>query len=114
MDRHYGWAVAADPADPEIWYVAASPGPRQAHTPGRAEAYIYRARGSGVWERLGGGLPQPLEHMPYALITDPDGPGRLYAGLSNGDVWFSANHGDSWEQLPVNLGAIRRSMIALL
>ena len=114
MDRHYGWAVAADPGDPEIWYVATSPGPSKAHTPGRAEAYIYRTRGSARWERLGRGLPQPLDHMPYSLLTDPAAPGHLYAGLSNGDVWFSSDHGESWERLPFRLEGIQRSMTMIL
>jgi hypothetical protein len=45
LDRTYGWAVAADPARPEVWYVAAAPGPRQAHGAGPAEACIFRKVG---------------------------------------------------------------------
>jgi len=51
--------------------------------------------------------------MAYALLTDPDAPGHLYAGLSNGDVWHSADYGDSWQKLPFSLNAIHRTMIAL-
>jgi hypothetical protein len=115
FDHHcYGWSVAADPADPEIWYVAASSGPGKAHNPGKADAYIFRATRDSKWEKIGakGGLPQPLGDMPYALRTDPAAPGHLYAGLINGDVWFSADYGDSWGQLPVNLGVLN-SMIVL-
>jgi hypothetical protein len=32
----YCWALAADPGDPDRWYVSAAPGPRQAHSAGRA------------------------------------------------------------------------------
>ncbi len=67
----------------------------------------------GAWHKLGGGLPQPLAYMAYALITDPDAPGHVYAGLSNGDVWQSTDHGDSWTKLPFNLTGIHRSMILL-
>lgn len=112
LDRHYGWAVAADPAQPEVFYLSASPGPSKAHSENNAQAGIFRHEG-GQWRRLSGGLPQPLNHMPYALITDPSQPGHIYAGLSNGDVWHSANHGDHWQQLPFNLGRIRRSLIML-
>jgi photosystem II stability/assembly factor-like uncharacterized protein len=111
LDRHYGWAVAADPARPEVWYVSLSPGPLQAHADGKAEAYIFRSAGGAAWEKLGGGLPQPLRHMPYALLTDPAAPGHLYAGLSSGDVWHSTDHGDHWAQLPFNLGGIHRALI---
>ena len=112
MERHYGWAVAADGANPEVWYVSASPGPGKAHGNGNAEAYIYRRDGSG-WKRLAGGLPQPLPHMPYALISEPGVAGSLYAGLSNGTIWHSDDRGKSWRQLPVNLGGIHRALVML-
>jgi hypothetical protein len=63
------------------------------------------------WQKLSGGLPDPLDYMAYALLTDPAAPGHLYAGLSNGDVWSSADYGDSWQRLPFDLGAIRRCLI---
>jgi photosystem II stability/assembly factor-like uncharacterized protein len=118
LDRHYGWAVAADPARPEVWYVSLSPmiawkrpGPPAAHVDGYANAAIYRSVGGEAWQKLGGSLPQPLNYMAYALLTDPTAPGHLYAGLSNGDVWHSTDHGDSWQQLPFNLKGIHRVMI---
>jgi hypothetical protein len=113
LDRHYGWAVATDPADSAIWYVSASPGPRRAHSEkGIADAYIYRADGK-KWKKLGGGLPQPLNWMPYALLTDPASPGHVCAGLKNGEVWHSDDCGDSWEKLPFNLGRIEQALAML-
>ena len=85
----------------------------KAHSDGQAEAYIFRSAGGAAWQKLGGGLPQPLSHMAYALITDPHAPGHLYAGLSNGDVWHSTDYGDMWQQLPFNLKGIHRSLIML-
>lgn len=117
----YGWMVAADPAQPEIWYLSASRQPNllrgefvpPAHRDGQAGAHIYRFNGSGKAEPLAGGLPQPLDDMAYALVSDPAAPGHLYAGLSNGQVWHSANLGDTWEQLPFNLGRIQAGLIIL-
>jgi hypothetical protein len=51
--------------------------------------------------------------MAYGLLTDPTAPGHVYAGLSNGDVWHSANYGDAWEKLPLNLHRIERTLIML-
>lgn len=113
LDRHYGWACAADPERPEIAYVSLSPSPYKAHGGVDAQAYIYRSTPEGTWQKLHGGLPQPLKEMPYALLTDPSEPGCVYAGLGNGDVWRSPDKGDSWEQLPLNLGGIHRQMIML-
>lgn len=115
----YGMAVASDPVDPSVWYVSAAPHvifpqlhkmPR-GHFDGEANAFIFRKRGSGKWERLGGGLPQPLDHMAYALEIDPLAPGHLYAGLSNGDVWHTSDYGDQWQKLAFNLKCIRYSLI---
>ena len=120
LDRHYGWAVAADPEHPDRWYVSASPlftwarpGPPAAHVDGAAGAYIFRYQGNGPWQKLGGGLPQPLNYMAYGLVTDAEMPGHIYAGLSSGDVWHSVDHGDHWEKLPFHLPAVHRSMVLL-
>jgi hypothetical protein len=113
LDRIYGWAAAADPARPEVRYISAAPGPRKAHGSRSAEASIFRAIGEGPWEKLGGGLPQPLDHMPYALLTEREAPGHLYAGLANGEIWRSADLGETWARLPVNLSAIRGALVML-
>lgn len=68
-DRHYTWSVAVDPDDPDLSYVSASTGPRAAHGRGNPEARIFRRREESPWERVGGGLPEPLPAMPYALVT---------------------------------------------
>lgn len=119
LDRHYGWGCAADPARPEVWYASLSPhgrrfwNPPRAHVDGHSDAGIYRRMGDGPWRKLGGGLPDPLDNMPYALVADPNVAGCLYAGLNNGDVWQSADLGVSWQQLPFNLTAVRRAMIVI-
>ncbi len=99
-DRHYTWALAVDPDDPDLWYVSASPGPGEAHNPGgNAQAYIYRWRGEGPWQALGGGLPAPLTSLPYALASAP---GELYAGLGDGRLYASRDRGDTWRQLELS------------
>ena len=60
---------------------------------------------------LAGGLPQPLNYMAYALITDPESPGHIYSGLSNGEVWHSDDYGDHWNSMPFHLKSIHRSLI---
>jgi photosystem II stability/assembly factor-like uncharacterized protein len=93
-DRHYTWAVAVDPDDAERWYVSASTGPVKAHGQGDPEAHIYRRRAGEDWEAVTDGLPDPLPAMPYSLIAFD---GRLVAGLRNGNIWQSADRGDSWQ-----------------
>ncbi|HZB34834.1 MAG TPA: hypothetical protein VE440_02065 [Gaiellaceae bacterium] len=92
-DRNYTWSVAVDPDDPDLWYVSASTGPFAAHGGRDPQARIFRRRGGEPWRALGGGLPEPLPAMPYALVA---GDGRLFAGLADGQIWESDDHGDSW------------------
>ena len=113
LDRHYGWAVAADPMHPEVWYASVSSSPMKAHSENNAQAAIFRSIGGAPWQHLTGGLPQPLNHMPYALLTDPKAPGHVYTGLSNGEVWHSTDHGDTWHQLPFCLKGIHRTLLML-
>jgi len=99
LDRHYTWALAVDPDDPNLWYISASPGPWYAHSEGNAQAHICRWRGKGPWQALGGGLPQPLNSMPYALASLS---GRLYAGLSDGTIYVSYDAGEGWKRLTLS------------
>jgi hypothetical protein len=117
----YGFACAADPQHPEIWYVSAAPlivfpkfhlFPRM-HWDGHSNSFIFRKLGNEKWKRLSGGLPQPLDYAAYALLTDPINTGHLYAGLSNGDIWFTSNYGDGWKKLPLNLTAVNRALVML-
>jgi photosystem II stability/assembly factor-like uncharacterized protein len=92
-DRHYTWAVAVDPDDPDVWFVSASTGPVAAHGRGEPQARIYRRRAGEPWAALAGGLPEPLPAMPYALLALD---GRLFAGLADGQLWDSRDRGDTW------------------
>src|SRR6266436_4544093 len=40
LDRHYAWAQAVDPADPDLWYVAVSRSPAAAHGNGDGQARL--------------------------------------------------------------------------
>jgi photosystem II stability/assembly factor-like uncharacterized protein len=118
MAGRYAMAVAADPLRPEVWYVSAAPiwSPRAplkmpvGHTEGGAMATLYRSSGGAGWEPLRGGLPMPLDHPPYGLATAPEAPGHVYLGLSHGEVWHSADHGDTWSRLPFRFSGVRRAL----
>jgi photosystem II stability/assembly factor-like uncharacterized protein len=108
-DRHYTWALAVDPDDPDCWYVSASTGPFAAHGRRHAEARVYRWRGDGPWRPLDGGLPPVLESMPYALAFVG---ARLFAGLADGRLYASDDGGDRWQLLELD-GARPGSIVAL-
>ena len=108
-DRHYTWSVAVDPNDPDVWYLSASTGPFAAHGNGDPQARIYRSRG-GTWEALGGGLPDPLRAMPYALLATG---GRLFAGFADGALWESGDRGDTWRRCELRGHRVER-IVALV
>jgi hypothetical protein len=101
-DHDYTWSVAVDPDDPDLWYVSASTGPFAAHGGRDPQALIYRHR-EGRWHALGGGLPEPLPAMPYALVAAD---GRLFAGLADGQIWESVDRGDTWRACPLQGDAL--------
>jgi photosystem II stability/assembly factor-like uncharacterized protein len=112
-DRHYTWGLAIDHDNPDTWYISACPGARLAHrSDGSAEAHIYRWRGGGPWETLGGGLPEPVDSFPYALAMSS---GTLFAGLRDGQIYRSEDRGDHWSPLSVHGDAPPRVLaLALL
>lgn len=104
LDRRYCWAVAADPAQPERWYVAAAAGPRRAHGQEHAGAAVYRAHATG-WTVVADDLPA----MPY-LLTSP-APDELIAVLANGELRVSRDAGGSWETPALELGPTRTALV---
>lgn len=111
LAKNYGIVCAADPEKPEVWYVCVAPSPMNAFGKD-PKVYLYRATGGAGWQPIGW-EPHPLPATPTALTTVAGAPGHLYAGLYNGDVWHTADYGDSWHRLPFNLGGIWFSLLVL-
>lgn len=103
LDRRYGWAIAVDREDPDLWYVAMSSGPFAAHGRGDGEGRIMRHANGGFTPVAGWGDAPALRRMPYALVTLPGEPRSLIAGLRGGLLMRSDDAGESWTQLPVKL-----------
>lgn len=111
LAKNYGIVCAADPVDPETWYVCVAPGPFNAFGE-RPEIYLYRRAKGTDWQPIGW-EPHPLSATPTALVTIPGAPGQLYAGLKSGEVWHTADHGDSWSKLPFRFEGIWFSLVVM-
>ncbi|HEY1518992.1 MAG TPA: hypothetical protein VGF91_21355 [Solirubrobacteraceae bacterium] len=99
LDRHYAWATAVDPADPDLWYASVSRSPYAAHGRGDGQARLLRSRGDG-WSAIDGwGDDAPLRRMPYALAALPGLPDRLLVGLRGGSMLVTGDAGDTWSRL---------------
>lgn len=103
LDRHYAWAAAADPADPDLWYVSVSRSPFAAHGDGDGQARLLRSNRNG-WEPIDDwGDEAQLRRMPYVMSPLPDRPGSLLVGLRGGTLLLSEDAGDSWSELAARL-----------
>jgi hypothetical protein len=111
LAKHYGLVCAADPEQPEIWYVCVAPSPGNAFGK-NPEIYLYRSTDGADWLPIGWG-PQPLSVAPTGLNTLPGAPGHLYAGLHNGDIWHTTDYGDTWAHMPFSFAAVRFSLLVL-
>ena len=109
LDRHYAWATAVDPGDPDLWYASVSRSPGAAHGSGDGQSRLLRSRGHG-WSAVDGwGDDADLRRMPYALATLPGQPGRLLVGLRGGAVLLGDDAGEKWSRLE----AVLRDVVAL-
>lgn len=103
LDRHYAWAQAIDPADPDLWYVAVSRSPFDAHGGGDGRAHLWRSRGNG-WVAVDTWGDSPdLRRMPYALAALPQRPDSLVVGLRGGRLLLSQDAAESWHRLELEL-----------
>ena len=103
-DRHYTWALAIHPHIPNLWYISATFSARDAHFGGPARARIYRRNGDDPWTALTGGLTDPLDSMPYALVHTGR---RLVAGVKSGRIFASEDDGDRWTELEVRGASLK-------
>jgi photosystem II stability/assembly factor-like uncharacterized protein len=99
LDRHYAWATAVDPADPDLWYASVSRSAFAAHGRGDGQSVLLRSRGNG-WSAIDHwGDDAALRRMPYALATLPGQAGRLVVGLRGGSLLVGEEAGETWSRL---------------
>jgi photosystem II stability/assembly factor-like uncharacterized protein len=103
LPARYCFNVAADAQQPERWYAVVAP-VLKAHG-ANAQACVVRSLGGAPWQRLSAGLPPSFDRLPL-LAAHPSSPGELYLASAHGDVWHTTNCGDTWQQLPLNLGPV--------
>lgn len=89
-------------------YVAPLDGGTRAFIDGHVRVYRRRI-GEAVWQPLDHGLPvepRAAGVLRDALAVDPFTPPGVYFGTTGGELFASADAGDSWQQLPGRLGRI--------
>ena len=115
LPTEFGFAAAAHPHDRDTFYVIPlDPGHGRCMPEGRAA--VWRTRDGGEsWQGLGRGLPQQDAYVGVlreAMAIDSyDVPG-LYFGTSTGQLFASADEGESWCEIANYLPAISSVEVA--
>jgi len=98
----FGFPVVAHPSDPDTaWIIPLTSDEFRCTVEGRAR--VYRTRDAGAsWEPLTEGLPQEdafLTVLRDGFTSDDGDPVGLYFGTRTGELFASADEGDSWRLL---------------
>ena len=117
LPSDFGFAAAAHPHDRDTFYVVPLD-PGHGRTMPDGHAAVWRTSdGGGSWQRLDRGLPQEDAYLGVLregmAIDAYDTPG-LYFGTSTGQVFASADEGDSWSEIATYLPAISSVEVAVV
>ncbi len=117
LPTEFGFAAAAHPHDRDSFYVIPlDPGHGRCMPDGHAAVWRTQDAGSS-WRRLDRGLPERDAHVGVLregmAIDSYDVPG-LYFGTSTGQVFASADEGESWDEIASYLPAISSVEVAVV
>ncbi|MHB8469142.1 MAG: WD40/YVTN/BNR-like repeat-containing protein, partial [Gaiellaceae bacterium] len=117
LPSEFGFAAAAHPHDRDSFYVIPlDPGHGRVMPEGQAAVWRTSDAGS-TWRRLDRGLPQRGAHVGVlreAMAIDSfDTPG-LYFGTSTGQVFASADEGETWNEIASYLPGISSVEVAVV
>ena len=118
LPSEFGFPMVGHPRDPETSWVIPLNGADQGRFMPDAQAAVWRTDDGGAsWTKLTAGLPQQdayLGVMREAMAVDRLDPVGVYFGTSNGELYGSADAGDSWELLAEHLPTIWSVDVAVL
>ena len=117
LPTEFGFAAAAHPHDRDTFHVIPLD-PGHGRTMPDGQAAVWRTKDAGSsWERLANGLPQENAHLGvlrHGMTGDRyDTPG-YYFGTSTGQVYASADDGESWSEIASYLPAISSVEVAIV
>ncbi len=109
LPTDFGFPIDVHAHEPNTIYVVPIKSDSE-HYPPDGKLRVYRSRtGGNEWEALTNGLPQRdcyVNVLRDAMAVDSLDPCGIYFGTSGGQVYGSANAGDSWEPIVRDLPAV--------
>ncbi len=109
LPTDFGFPIDVHAHEPETIYVVPIKSDSE-HFPPEGKLRVYRSRtGGNEWEALTKGLPQQdcyVNVLRDAMAVDTLDSCGVYFGTTGGQVYYSANSGDSWEPIVRDLPAV--------
>lgn len=109
LPTDFGFPIAVHAHQPETVYVVPITSDSEHYPPG-GRLRVYRSRSGGQeWEGLTQGLPQQdcyVNVLRDAMAVDSLDPCGVYVGTTGGQVYVSADDGDSWMPIVHDLPAV--------
>ncbi len=109
LPTDFGFPIDVHPHEPETIYVVPIKSDSE-HFPLDGKLQVFRSRtGGNEWEGLGKGLPQRdcyVNVLRDAMSVDSLEPAGVYFGTTGGQVYASADAGDSWNAVVHDLPAV--------
>jgi len=109
LPTDFGFPIAVHAHEPETIYVVPIKSDSE-HFPPDGKLGVYRSRtGGNEWEALRKGLPQKdcyVNVLRDAMAVDSLEPSGVYFGTSGGQVYASANAGDTWKAIVRDLPGV--------
>ncbi len=109
LPTDFGFVIDVNAHEPETIYVVPITSDSM-HFPLDGQLRVYRSRsGGGEWEPLTAGLPQRdcyVNVLRDAMAVDTLEDCGVYFGTTGGQVYASANGGDTWEAIVRDLPAV--------
>jgi hypothetical protein len=109
LPSDFGFPIDVNANEPETIYVVPIKSDSE-HFPPDAKLRVYRSRtGGDEWEALTNGLPQQdcyVNVLRDAMAVDALDPCGVYFGTTGGQVYASADSGDTWNPIVRNLPAV--------
>ena len=109
LPSDFGFPIAVHAHEPETVYVVPIKSDSE-HYPPDGKLRVYRSRSGGnEWEALTNGLPQENCYMNVlrdAMAVDALDQCGIYFGTTGGQLYASADAGDSWTTIAPNLPKI--------
>jgi photosystem II stability/assembly factor-like uncharacterized protein len=109
LPSDFGFPIDVHANEPETVYVVPIKSDSE-HFPPEGKLRVYRSRAGGnEWEALTNGLPQRncyVNVLRDAMATDSLDPCGVYFGTTGGQVYASADGGDTWNPIVRDLPAV--------